>query len=429
MYRNPYLLKSLPIIPACDQWVPAIGRVLLFLLLLMTTSSFQPATDQRKLFEERRKQLLQQIENNRQQLVKTQANKSQVLTHFQLLQQQIKTREQLLVALKESITLLDKNIQRTSEVVEQLVRDESILVKEYSTMARKAYLQLLNNSRLLFLFSSESFAQAFRRWQYLKQYDKFRRQQVKGIILTREELKAKIKELENRKSEKLSLLTEEEQQKMKLSSELGQKNQLLQSLKKNEVNLKREINRQKMAEAQLNLTIANLIREETKKAEALANKKNAVVLTEKGGKSATTKANAPALSGFAGLKGKLSWPVEGKVSRGFGKQAHPTVPGVFLTNNGIDIQTSGTANVQAVYEGEVAGKEYIPGNQFIVLIKHGSYYSVYANMSQVYVNKGDKIKTRQSIGQISPDGNTGNTMLHFEIWLKQQHQNPSLWLR
>lgn len=393
-----------------------------FLMLIMAMAS-PLAGQNRKDLENKRKKLIQDIQETTNRLQETQKSKAAAFDRYLTLQRQIGKRRQLIETLQEEIAFTDESITRTNEVVDALSRDIERLRSDYALMVRSAYRQRTSKSQLIFLFSAQSINQLFKRWQYLRQYNRYRQKQAELILQTQKTLIAKAQQLTERQQEKKLLLTSEESQQLLLDKELQDKNKLVKSLKRNESRLSAALERQQRDHQKLNGAIEAIIREE------MARKRKAARSAEKTEANNTAAASSkidtdPASISFQQNKGRLPWPVRGEVVRTFGIQAHPTLKGIEITNNGIDIQTSGQADVQAVFEGKVAGTQFIPGYQNLVIIQHGNYYTVYSNLEEVHVRRGEQVSSGQTIGQLSSSKNE----LHFELWRDKQHQNPLPWL-
>ena len=393
-----------------------------FLMLIMAMAS-PLAGQNRKDLENKRKKLIQDIQETTNRLQETQKSKAAAFDRYLTLQRQIGKRRQLIETLQEEIAFTDESITRTNEVVDALSRDIERLRSDYALMVRSAYRQRTSKSQLIFLFSAQSINQLFKRWQYLRQYNRYRQKQAELILQTQKTLIAKAQQLTERQQEKKLLLTSEESQQLLLDKELQDKNKLVKSLKRNESRLSAALERQQRDHQKLNGAIEAIIREE------MARKRKAARSAEKTEANNTAAASSkidtdPASISFQQNKGRLPWPVRGEVVRTFGVQAHPTLKGIEITNNGIDIQTSGQADVQAVFEGKVAGTQFIPGYQNLVIIQHGNYYTVYSNLEEVHVRRGEQVSSGQTIGQLSSSKNE----LHFELWRDKQHQNPLPWL-
>jgi len=397
-----------------------VSLLLMLCFLMMSIGAF--GQQSRKDLEDKRKQLLKEIERTSSLLKQTQKNKEATFSHYVTLQKQISKRQQLIETLQTEIAFMQSNVDRTSGVIEALSGDVDRLRDEYANMSRHAYRQKLSGTPWLFIFSAKSFNDTFRRWQYLRQYDSYRQKQARLILETQKTLMNKINILEQRKLDKLHLLDSERRQSEILSLEVSAKNRLLGELKDDEIRLNKELQAKEMAAAKLSAAIERVIKEEIARAGNAAK-----------AKSPATKASADkavALSkDFQKNKGRLPWPVKNGVITGyFGKQQHPTIKTIEITNNGIDIRTDQGSPVRAVFDGKVAGTQFIPGYDYMVILQHGDFYTVYSNLEEVNVRKGDEVKTRQDIGKVSTDRKTNTSEVHFEIWQEKTRLNPSEWV-
>lgn len=362
---------------------------------------------------------MQEIQQTEDLLQETQESKAAALDRYFALQNQIRRRQQLINTLQEEISYANESIDRSREVMESLRQDVSRLKGEYTTMLRVAYRHRLSKSFLAFLFSAENINDAFRRWQYIRQYDRFRRRQAELILETQSMLTAKTEQLESRRNEKQQLLSSEQHQKEQLNRELANKDKVLKNLKSDESKLVAELETQRKAHEQLNSAIEGIIREE------MARKRKASRSPDALTASNTDNAVAAAGVNFQGTKGALPWPVaEGEISRDFGTQPHPTIKSIQITNNGIDIRTAPTSTVHAVYAGKVAGTQFIPGYQYMVIMQHGQYYTVYSNLEEIYVKRGDVLTAEQTLGRV----NRQRPEVHFEVWHEKERLNPVHWV-
>jgi murein hydrolase activator len=374
----------------------------------------------RNELEDKRKRLIQEIQQTQKLLEQTQKNKTATLNRYFALQNQVQKRQELVQTLKEEIHYSDEGIERANEVVGSLQRDAVQLENEYVKIIRTAFRLKMSKSLLLFLFSAESFNDAFRRWQYIRQYDRYRKKQARLIMETQKSLEAKAQQLQERKTEKEELLASQEQQQELLRKELREKDQILASLKKDETRLIAGLKEQQEAHQRLNNAIENVIREE------MARRRNEARSPEALSKNiAGTDDDSPLSGDFQRNKGRLPWPVaNGFITRHFGAQPHPTAKEIEILNNGIDIRTDEKAEVFSVFEGKVVATGFIQGYKRLVIIQHGQYYTAYSNLEVVYVNKDDKVKAKQAIGAVNKD----KPEVHFEVWKEKQRLNPANWV-
>ena len=395
-------------------------KCLLCLLLIIGVGSQSLFAQNRKELEEKRKQLLEEINQTNTQLEKTKKDKALALDRYFALQNQIQKRQKLVQNLHSEIKSADLTIEQSKNVMGSLNSDLERLRREYASTMRTALRHRMGNSMALFLFSSKDFKDAFQRWQYIRQYYHYRQRQTELILKTQKNLLQKTEELEKAKVEKAKLLTVQQQQQATLNVELADKDRLVKSLKSNESKLITDLNKQQKAHDQLNKAIEDIIRTE------IAKKKKDARNPETLASAKEEAAEDLALSGdFKQRRGKLPWPVSnGVVTKQFGSQPHPTLKGVKINNNGIDIRTDKSLDVYAVFEGTVVGTQFVPGYQNMVIVQHGQYYTVYSNLEELTVKRGDAVNAKQIIGRVSAE----KPELHFEVWREKERMNPVGWI-
>jgi len=415
-------LKFLPIIKKYNN------RLLGLLLLLCVVNSSIHA-QQRHQLEANRKKLIKKIQLTSQLLNETTRTKAAAFDRFVALENQIQAREELIQTLQAEAEFTTQNIERTAAVIQSLEEDIHQLEQEYGQMIRQAFRHKISQSKLFFLFSAASLNQVIRRWQYLKQYDQYRKKQSKLIIDTRAALTTKVEALEVIRIEKEELINTEKQQRDLLDEEKKAKDQILKSLRSDENRLKRELVQQRQAHEKLNGAIETMIKKEMA-ASRRSTRNNAK--SSSGTKDISAPAKSPAIADngeFIRFRGQLPWPVEkGVITRFFGKQAHPSLKKIEITNNGIDIRTDRNARVRAVFHGEVVGTQFIPGYNHMLILKHGNFYTVYSNLKEVSVRRGDQVKAKQPIGRVSLDPKTNISEVHFELWQNKERLNPVNWI-
>ena len=382
----------------------------------------------RRELEDRRQRLIKEIKITSNLLSKTTENKAAALSRYVTLQKQIQKREQLIETLRQEISFTNRSIDRAEEVIEALTIDIEKLKKDYSALMREAYRQKKNRSNFTFLFSSKNLNQVFKRWQYLKQYDQYRKRQAQLIIQTQKTLSNKKNQLVEARQSKEKLLTSSTRQAQILSYDLGNKKRIFKTLRSDESRLKKELKTQRKNHERLNQAIEGTIREEV-----VARRKRERSNQPLNSKPSTLD-NPASLSqltvSFQNKRGQLVMPVQnGVITKRFGKQPHPTLRKIEITNNGIDIRTDRSADVNSVFEGKVISKQFIPGYQNMLIIQHGEYYTVYSNLETVYVNKGEQVGTLQAIGKVSVDRKSNISEVHFEVWRDKVRLNPEDWVR
>ena len=416
-------------------------RILVLFLTAILLLSFQQP--QKKIsLEERRKKLIKEISTTSKLLNQTKEDRQAALDKLYTLQKQIQNRQQLVLTLEEEIAMTSERLERDYTVVEALQTDINRLKSEYGKTIRKTLRFRSQYNPLMYVLSSESVGQAFRRWQFLRQYDRFRRQQAVMINETREVLSRKIASLEVQKNDKETFLSSMTVQNQLLTQEVSEKEALVQSLKKDVKKLESDLKVKQKQHEDLNAAIESIIVEEMRQRRESARSKPSTpsqknTNTAPGSKKAPAEAaytDSPetiALSNqFSGNKGKLPWPVaSGFITKRFGRQPHPTLKNIEITNNGVDIRTDPGADIKAVFEGKVVGVQFIPGYNNTVIIQHGNYYTVYSNLNSVSVSKGQAIALKQTIGKVSINYTSNVSELHFEVWKEKERLNPAGWLK
>ncbi|MDO8366976.1 MAG: peptidoglycan DD-metalloendopeptidase family protein [Saprospiraceae bacterium] len=424
-----------------------IGILLAFAFLLPVCAFAQS----KKELEEKRKKIIRDIQATERMIKKTAKTKEAAYDRFLALQSQIESREALIRNLQEEIEAAEDGIVRNQVVIASLNNDVAKMREEYGRTVRGAFRRKTLSNPILYLLSAESLNQAFRRWLFLRKYDERRSEQAEAIRLTQEMLAKKTAGLEETRLEKENLLQSIQGQKSTLTNELTEKDLMLKDLSKDESRLKTDLEKKQATHEALNNAIEGVIQEEVRKRveEARSRPKPAAPKPETPEKATSSPTASkpekarPAVAevkpraeednmsfNFRKNKGRLPWPVEsGFISRGFGTQKHPTLKNIEITNNGVDIRTEEGATVRCVADGRVAGIQFVPGHDYTVIVQHGDYYTVYTNLASSSLSKGDELKARQNIGQVSTNNITGSSELHFELWQQKERLNPTLWIK
>ena len=268
---------------------------------------------------------------------------------------------------------------------------------------------------LTFLFSAETFNQLNQRLKYLEQYADARKVQAEQIQVVAEELDQQRGEVEVKRDEQQVLLDQQLKESQKLLVLKNQKSSLVAQLTKKEGELRREVTNRKKSIDRLDATIAELVRRELESNNAPSSA-SAISLEE-------------ITSSFEQRKTKLNWPVaSGFISKKFGTQPHPVLKRIKTENNGIDIQTNEQETVRSVFDGEVKMVGYLQGMNNFVMVKHGSYFTVYSRLKSVSVQKGQAINAMDELGEVFTDSD-GISELHFEVWKDFTKLDPEKWLR
>ncbi len=413
-------------------------RFHLTLLFLMMTSFMWSQTQQQKL-EQRKAQILKEIKIN-EDLLKAVSSKEQSVTNQIIIQDnKIKLKEQLIHTTERQTKLLNDDIYKNQLQINLLKKELDELKEDYSQMIVKSYKSRSEQSRAMFLLSSENFLQAYKRAQYMKQYASYRKSQGVEIGKKSEKLTQRVQEISVQKDAKEVLLKENEKERVTLVHEKKEHEKLFNELKKDKkkitVEIKKKQNESQDIDRKIDKIIRDAIAEANRKAAAAnakANPKTSAATTkatEASSKIVLTPEGKVIANNFRASKGKLPWPVErGVVTLGYGDQAHPVHRSLIVHNSGVEITTEEGSNARAVFDGEVTSVIVLSPVNKAVMIQHGDFFTVYQNLSNVFVNKGDKVSIKQNIGKIRTNGDTGKTVIKFTISQNTTYANPSGWL-
>jgi septal ring factor EnvC (AmiA/AmiB activator) len=399
------------------------------LLLVLGCLLAAPSMGQSKLELEKRKQKLQkEIDDTNRLLRETSRNKKLTAGQVDALRKKIRLRQELIGTINRELDDLNGAITTTTTEITSLENRMTQLRNEYANMIRFAQRNQGSYQRMMFVFASTDFNQAYKRLRYIQQYSSYRQRQAALIDSTQRTLQSKRRVLEQQRTEKTSLRDSELHQKKVLEQDKKEQDKVLATLQDREKKLKKQLEEKQRAKRKLDKAIDDMVRKEiaaAKKKATAAGKKN---VTSSNVFSLTPEAQKLS-SNFAGNKGKLPWPVEqGNISGRFGEHPHTELKGIMVKNNGVDIRSVPNTAARAVFDGEVTGVITIPGSNSAVIIRHGEYLSVYSNLASVSVKKGDKITTRQRIGQVYFDKEEGYSEIHLEIWKGTTKLDPAGWL-
>ena len=371
---------------------------------------------------QQRKQLQQEIKQINSLLFSNTKKKKSALNEVEDLAVKINLRQRLIRVTNEEANRLTQQINVNQRSIDRQRKELADLKADYADMIRYSYASKSGQSRLMFLFSSESFLQAYKRFQYLKQYAAFRKKQ--GILIAEktQTLQALNKTLLAQKARKEALVKENRAEQNRLSEERLEQKELVTALKKRERSLESQIRKKQKQIAAYDKEIQRLIRAAIAASNKAAGKGKAAVFT------LTPEAQLIGKN-FTANKGKLPWPVEqGVVTLGFGTQTHPVVKTTKIQSNGVTIATPDNAEVRAVFKGKVMQVFSFKGSNPGVLIQHGNYITSYSNLAEVYVKKGQTIEAKEVIGKVFTHPNTGKTELKFSVFQNTTPVNPKGWV-
>ena len=402
---------------------------LFFLLLLLgiaLPTQTIVAQEKRTELENTKKQLEEEINLTNQLLEETKKSKMLSLNELNMLQAKIRKRQNLIATLQKQIQNTDSRLQRTRNDLKKTQNDLSKLKKEYGKMLVFANKNRNGLNKLMFLFAADDFNQAYRRLKYLQQYCSLRKRQIERMTTAQAQLNNQKTQLEVEKEEKIRLFDDEKKQQVLLSNEQKQVDQTVRKISDQEKKLQKDIRSKEQEALKLQRQIESIIAEEIRKAQ---NRKAENKTSSPDKLSNLTPEEIKLSNSFTQNRGKLPWPVErGIISSRYGEQPHPVLKKVTIKNNGIDIATPAGSEARAVFDGVVVSVNRITPTNNAVILRHGDYFTVYSNLEQTYVKRGDNVSTKQLLGSIHTDKSEGKTVIHFELWQNKNLVNPSLWL-
>ena len=367
--------------------------------LVCIHSAFSQQT--RESLEREKNENLNKIKEGQKILKETEVVKNATLGKLNVVKRQINSRVKFISNLKNEIKYINKEVVDLNLVINFLERDLSKLKLEYGEMIYNSYKSNSSLNKIIFIFSSTTYNQFFRRIQYLNQYFEIRKNQVKQIDKVSKQLNSQKDNLIKKNNDKKDLLNQEIDENKSLESLRKKQSNIIQDLNRKQKKLQKEIDSRKKALRELDKLIAKVIRDELRKKD----KDNSLSIED----DDLTEA-------FEKNIGNFEWPViSGFISNKFGDNNHPILKNIKLKNDGIDIQTKKDSRVKSIFSGMVSTVAFIPGMNNIIIIKHGNYFSLYARLKNLKVEKGDVVKSGDYLADVITNSE-GTTELHFQIW-------------
>tara|TARA_Y100000814_G_scaffold85252_1_gene57119 strand:- start:332 stop:1546 length:1215 start_codon:yes stop_codon:yes gene_type:complete len=397
------------------------NRILFISILLIFNYGFsQDYNDQQKKLEAQKLSIQKEIKKINILVSENKKKTKTLLDNIEDVELKISVRNKLIEINNQQSNNLSNQIRNQNNKIYDLEIDLNNLKAEYATIVSNSYKKRSSKIKLMFLFASRDFNQAFSRFQYFKQYSTFRKDQANKITVAQQNLTSLIDTLENNRKQRQLIVDENNKIKKELEDEKQMKNSLFKNLEITNKNYLAEI-RKKEKESKL---IDNEIQKLIRLAISASNNNDSSV-----NNFALTPEGRIISSNFLSNKGQLPWPLEeGIVTRKFGTQPHPVVRTTTINSTGLMIATYPNSVIKSIFEGEVLSVYGFKGGNPGILIRHGKYISNYQNLSQVFVKKGDKIKAGEEIGIIFTNGISGKAILKFSIFNELKPENPQNWL-
>jgi murein hydrolase activator len=398
------------------------GLLCLMILFFATITS---STQNRDELERNKKRIEQEITLINQLIRETQATAQINLNQLVFINNRINSRENLIRTINNQVAYINRRIKAIQEETDLLQEDLQALKDSYARMILFAHKNQSSYQRMMFIFASRDFNQAYLRMKYLQQLAQHRQLQAQKIEETSQKLRETLVELEKQKQEQQLLLAEHQKEMQQLNQEKQEQNKNIQQLKGKERELMSQLQAQEKAARELQQAIERVLAEERRRAAEAARAQG-----RPASEAFRLSPEDQIISNqFGENKGKLPWPLEKGIITGlFGEHPHPVLPGIKIVNNGIDISTTQGSKARSIFEGTVSRVVSIPGAHYAIIIRHGDYLSVYSNLIEVTVSNGQKVNVREELGTIATDPRDSKTHIHLEIWHGNQKLNPSDWI-
>jgi septal ring factor EnvC (AmiA/AmiB activator) len=394
--------------------------IYVFFLFMSSIESYSQILNQKDL-EKKRIELTKEI-NNIQNLINTSRNEEKlVIENIENLNYKLDLQNEVIKIINNELNIISNSIQINQSKSSQLLNSQKLLKSQYAKMILRSYKTRSKTGKLMFIFSSSNFQQAVKRIQYFKQYSDYQASQLQKIMKNTAELKTLNNQLLEERNSQEVLISNNQKIKSNINTQILDKNSLLQSISSNQRKYVREITTNQKKTAEIDKQIQRII---------------AIAIAESNRKKNTSSKvfeltpEAKILSNnFISNKGKLPWPVEkGYVTLRYGNQRHPVVKTATIQSNGIRIITSPSQKVRSIFTGVIYRIISSKNGAKTILVQHGNFFTVYKNLSNIYVKKGDVISTKQNLGEIITNKNSGQTILSFSLFKDNKTENPLLWL-
>jgi septal ring factor EnvC (AmiA/AmiB activator) len=395
----------------------------LIFTFILSCFALSAQSDKQKKLEKQRQQIIKEMKQINALLFTKKKEEKSAITLIEDLNYKVNVRKNLIRITNEQANLLTREINTNQKEITSLRTQLQELKDDYAAMLVKSYKSKSEQSKVMFLLSSDNFQQAYKRLQYIKQYRAYQKEQGEAIKTKTKELQDRNIQLSKQKEDKKKLIEENRVAKRELEGELKQREVLMASIKSDMGKFAAQIKKKKQEADRLDREIDRLIKEAIAASNKKAGKKSS------SGKFVLTPESKKLASSFEANKGKLGWPVSrGVIKAKFGKGRSLTDSSVEVNNPGIKIATENSAVVKAVFDGEVSKILVIKRGNPAIMVRHGNYLTIYTNLSKIFVKQGDKVKTGEMIGEVFSNKITGETLLGFRIYKNNTKLNPESWL-
>ncbi len=404
------------------QWLTYKLALIVFATCFSLTSQAQSSKKQKEL-EAKRQSIQREIRQFSSLLSQGRKEQKSVVARVENINYKVTILQNLINVTNQQANLLTREINTNIKTISNL-RDKLKLLKEdYAKMIVKSYKSKSDQSKVMFLLSSSNFQQAYKRLQYIKQYANYQKQQGELIKKETSALQELNTTLVKQRKNKQTLIDENRLAKKELSADLKQQKKLIATISKDLKTYNSRLKTKQRERAKLDREIEKIIRS------AMATSNKNAGKSSKAKTFALTPRERELSNSFISNKGKLPWPVKrGVVKVRYGTQPSPINKSIPIESNGIRIVTNKNEKVRAIFNGTVQSIIVPKNGNNTVLIKHGNFYTVYKNLSKIYIKKGDKVTTSQDIGEVLTNRASGEAVLSFLIYKDGKTQNPAHWI-
>mgnify|MGYP000067780824 CR=1 FL=1 len=385
----------------------------LFIFLFFYFLSILSFGQTKQELEEKKKIAREELNRANELLHETRSNKQNTVYKLYLVNKKISLRNEIITAMGSEINRLNSRMSQKMVVLDMLKNDLDKIRNNYADLIRRAYVTNRTHEKLMFIFASNSFNQAYKRLKYLQQYYESRKQIARIIEELSGIIESETKTIQNTINQRNILLIQRKEEKQELEKDKIESNESIKALKMREKLLLKEIAEKKKIAENLEREILRIIEEEAIRARSTTGLTEFKMLND----------------GFIKNKGNMNWPVrQSIVINDFGKHQHPVLKNVYIENNGIDISTVKGSSVRPIFDGIVSRVFAIKGSNSTVIIRHGNYLTIYQNLINVLVKTGQVVTQNDIIGEVYFDQENNASVLHFEIWHELNKLNPSQFL-
>ena len=403
--------------------IKSTHKIILIIGFLFCNSFIFSQGDKQKELETRRQELRREIQKINELRSENKSKEKSELTLIEDFNYKIRVLDNLIKVTNQQANLLTREINNNQKRITSLRDELKELKKDYAAMVVKSYKNKNQQSRIMFLMSSENFKQAYKRLNYMKQYSDHQKQQGEMIKTKTRELQDINKNLLNQQEQKKKLIAENKEVQKSLEGERRQHETIMKSIKSNLSIYTAQIRKKQQEANRIDAEIDKIIREAIARSNKIAGKPTS------SSSFALTPEEKVLASNFIANKGKLPWPVEkGYVTVGYGTQPHPINKALTIKSNGVRIATEKGSKALVVFEGEVIGVVVMKNVNPFVIVRHGNFITYYKNLSKVYVKSGDKVSTKQELGEVFTNSSNGETILSFSISKESDTENPASWI-